>query len=92
MAEISGRRPNQLGNLMFHLKFATIDFQQIFDAAVEHFGERLHGAGLSRSGGTQKKKHADGPVLRRKAGLKHLNVRHNDADYIGLTNYLRREY
>jgi hypothetical protein len=85
MPQISGRRADQFGDLVLHLEFAAIDFQQVLRAAVQRFGERFHSARLAGAGGTQQQEHADGPVFGRQAGLKHLDIRDNYTDYVRLS-------
>ncbi len=75
MAQISGRRADQFGDLMFHLELAAIHFQDVLFAAVKHFGERFDGLGFSGAGGPEQQKYADGTAFRSQTGLKHLNVR-----------------
>ncbi len=41
VSEIARRRADKFGDLVLHLKFAAIDFQETFLAAVQRFGKRL---------------------------------------------------
>ena len=66
MPQISRRRANQFRNLVLHLEFTAIDFQDILRTAMQRFGERLHRAGFAGPGGTQQQKNANWPILRRK--------------------------
>ena len=91
MAQVSGWGANQLGDLVLHLKFAAIHLQNVFLAAVQHFGQRLHGLGLARSGGSQQQEHADRPALRRQARLVHLNVRNDHAGGVRLAYHSLRQ-
>ena len=51
--KIAGRRADEFGDFVLHLKFAAINFEKILAAAVQHFGERFHRARFARSGWAQ---------------------------------------
>ncbi len=78
VAQIAGRRADQLGDLVLHLELAAIHLEDVLLAAVQHFGQRFHGLGFARAGGSQQQEHAHRPAFRRQAGLVHLNVGNDD--------------
>ena len=78
MAQVAGRRADQLGDLMLHLELAAIHLEHVLFAAVQHFGQRLDGLGLARAGGPQQQEHAHRPAFRRQARLKHLDIGNDD--------------
>ena len=92
MAQIAGRRADQLGDLVLHLELAAIHFQDILLAAVQHFGQRFHGLGLARAGGPQQQEHAHRPAFGRQTGLEHLNIGNDDARRGGLPDHLLRQH
>ena len=78
MAEISGRRPDELGDFMFHLKFAAIHLDHILRAAMQDLGQSFDGLRLAGTGGAQQQEHTYGTPLGREAGLEHLNIGNDD--------------
>ena len=58
MAQIAGRRADQLGHLVLHLELAAIHLEDVFLAAVQHVGQRFDGLGLARAGGAEQQKDA----------------------------------
>ena len=90
MAQIAGRRADQLGDLVLHLELAAIHLENVLFAAVQHFGQRLHGLGLARAGGSQQQEHANRPAFRRQARLEHLDVGNDDSRGGRLAHHLLR--
>ena len=84
MPQISRRRADKLGHFMLHLEFAAVHAQQILFAAVQHIRQHLNRPRLARPRGTQQKKHARRPTLRRKPRAIHLDIRNNFRDRMRL--------
>src|ERR1700744_791083 len=59
MAEISGRRADQLGDFMAVLEFGAVYFYDGARVAEKRFGGCFHKPGLSCAGGSQEKQVAD---------------------------------
>ena len=91
MAQISGRRADQLGDLVLHLELAAIDLENVLLAAVQDFGQRFDGLGLARSGGAQQQKHAHRAAFRSETRLEHLNVGNDDLGRGRLSHDLLRQ-
>ena len=53
VAKISGRRTDQLRDLVAVLEFSSIDFDQPVRVSPQGFGGRLHDASLSGTGRAQ---------------------------------------
>ena len=86
VAQVSGRRANQLRHLVFHLELAAIHLENVLLAAVKHVGQRFDGLGFAGSGGAQQQEHAHRAAFRRQTGLEHLNVGDNDPRGRGLAH------
>ena len=91
VAQVAGRRADELGDLVLHLELAAIHLEHVLFAAVQHVGQRFHGLGLARAGGAQQQEHPDGTALRRQARLEHLNVRNDHARSRRLPHHLLRQ-
>ncbi len=72
MPQVSGRRADQLGNLMTVLEFRAIDLDDCARIAHQRFGGRFHDAGLAGSRWSQKKEVPDGTARRRHSRQIHL--------------------
>jgi hypothetical protein len=81
MAEIAGRRANQLGDFMRVLKFSAINLDAGARVAKERFGDGLDHASFTRTGGTQKNQVANRTVWRIQSRQEHL---------INLSNFFDR--
>ena len=91
MAQVAGRRADQLGHLMLHLELAAIHLEDVLFGAVQHFGQRFHGLGLAGAGGSQQQEDADRPAFGRQAGLEHLDIGNDDPGGGGLSDHLLRQ-
>jgi hypothetical protein len=90
MPQVAGRRADQLGDLVLHLELAAVHFEDVLFAAVQHFGECLHGLGFARAGGSQQQEHAYRPAFRRQTGLEHLDVGNDHPGGVGLAYHSLR--
>src|ERR1700732_4779245 len=61
MAEISRRRPDQLGYLMTVLELSTVNLDNRTRILEQRLGRRLYGAGFTRPRGAEKEKVSNGP-------------------------------
>ena len=91
MAQVAGRRADQLGDFVLHLELAAIHLEHVLLAAVQDFGQRFHGFGLARAGRSQQQEDAHRAAFRREAGLEHLDVGNDDARRGRLADHLLRQ-
>src|ERR1700693_786796 len=61
MAEVSRRRPDQLGYLMTVLELGTVNLDYRAGILEQRLGRRLYGAGFTRPRGAEKEKVSNGP-------------------------------
>ena len=88
VAQVSGRRADQLGHLVLHLELAAIHLEHVLLAAVQHFGQRFDGFGFARAGGSEQQEYAHRTAFGRKPRLKHLNVGNDDVRGGRLSDHL----
>jgi hypothetical protein len=86
MAEVARRRSQQFRHFVLHLELAAIHSEDLFSAAVQHFGQCLHRFCLPRSGWAKQQKHARRPAFRRKHGAVHLYIWNDGVDRGRLTH------
>src|SRR4051812_20877676 len=72
MAQISGRRADQLRDFMAVLKLRAVDFHDSPRVAHQNLGKRLHRPGLARAGRTEEQQTAHGAARSSETCLKHL--------------------
>ena len=72
MPQISGRRTDQLGNLVAVLKFRAVDLDDRARITHQGLGGRLDDAGLAGSSGPQEEEVADRTARRRHSRQIHL--------------------
>ena len=92
VAQVSGRRADQFGDLVLHLELAAIHLENVLLAAVQHVGQRFDGLGLAGTSRSQQQEHTHRAAFRRQAGLEHLNVRDNHPRGGGLADDFLRQY
>src|SRR6266545_37290 len=90
VTEITGRSPNKFGCFMFHLKFAAIDFENLLLVAMQQFGNRLDGLGLTRTSWSEQQEDTGRPACWSQTRLIHVNVRHNSFGSSRLAHNLTR--
>src|SRR5438067_11971099 len=61
MTQVSGRRADQLGNLMAVLEFGTVDLDHRARVLEQHLGRSFHDPGFTRTRRSQEQKVPDGP-------------------------------
>ena len=91
VAQVAGRRADQLGDFVLHLELAAVHFEQVLLAAVEDFGQRFHRLGFAGAGGPQQQEDPYRAAFRGQAGLKHLDVGNDDASHRRLPHNLLRK-
>src|SRR5205814_8933755 len=72
MAQITGRRTNQLGNLVRVLELRAIDLYDRSSISKKDLGGSFHNARLSRTGWTEEQQVAYRAAGRIQSGTKHL--------------------
>ena len=86
MAEIPGRRADELRDLVLHLKLAAIYSEQVLLASVQGVGQGFDSPGLSGPGGSQQQEDSGGAAVGRESRLVHLDVWNNLRDRVILAD------
>ena len=85
MTQVTGRRADQLRNLVTVLELPAVDLENRPRRAHQRFGHRLHNPGLAGAGGAQQKQRTNRPAGRRQTGEVHLIDVDDLADRFSLT-------
>ena len=72
VAEVAGRRTDQLGNFVRVLELRAVDFDHGSRISEQNFRSRFHHSRLARARGPEEQQVPDRPSGRAHAGAKHL--------------------